>query len=131
MSTERDGEGVIHAALARGESIFEVMRKTGASRTTVRRVRKKGVERKASDLRQPLTYARTPELVDQVRQKIEENPRQSINALTQEHGTSRRTMQKLVKEDLGKTSYAMRCGPRLTPATRQRRFDRASTLSGA
>ncbi len=100
---ERDRRVVIQAALDRGERVSQIARMTGASRSTIRRVREQGVERAAPQVRRRV---RTPALVEEVRQEILEDPRRSINAMAKDHGVSRGTMQTIIKKDLGLFSYA-------------------------
>ena len=122
---ERDRRVVIMAALDRGETVAHIARMTGASPHTVRRVREHGVERARRE--QAPRPARTPELVEQVRREVEENPRQSINALARDHGVSRRSMQRLVK-DLGLYSYAKARGCQFNPRIRRNRVELAQGI---
>ncbi len=93
----------VPCASHRGERVSQIARMTGASRSTIRRVREQGVERAAPQVRRRV---RTPALVEEVRQEILEDPRRSINAMAKDHGVSRGTMQTIIKKDLGLFSYA-------------------------
>ncbi len=122
---ERDRRVVIRAALDRGETVSQIARMTGASRNTIRRVREEGVERAPRQAARP---ARTPELVEEVRQQIENEPRQSINAMARDYGIGRSTMQRVVRKDLGLYSYAKGRGCQMNPRIRRNRCERAQAL---
>ncbi len=121
---ERDRRVVIRAALDRGDTVSQIARMTGASRNTIRRVREEGVERAPRQAARP---ARTPELVQQVRQQVEEDPRQSINAMARDYGVGRSTMQRVVR-DLGLYSYAKSKGCLMNPRIRRNRCELAQAL---
>ncbi len=125
MSSQRDKRVAIRALLDSGLSVTEVAHKTGASRVTVTAVRDAGVERKAYKRQ---NSARTPELVAQVAQKIEEDPKTSIRALARETGASVGTMSKLVSQNLGMRSYAVVKRQEITPEAQRKRHERAGAL---
>jgi hypothetical protein len=86
-----------------GKKPAEIQRITGASLSTIRSVN----ERQSADRaqRQNGKTIRTPELVVQVAQCIENAPRQTISGLSRDFQVAPTTMRRLVKEDLGSVSY--------------------------
>ncbi len=124
--SERDLRVAIRAAPDRGIGPAEIRRMTGATYATIRRVRDYGVERRAPTHRP--RPARTPEVVEQVRQQVEDDPRQSMRGMARELGVSEGTMRHIVHNDLGMGSYVRRKGQRITPAAKKKRVARASGL---
>ena len=125
MTSQRDRRLAIRALLDSGMKVTEVARQTGATRKTVASVRDAGVERKAYKRQ---NSARTPDLVAQVAQKINENANTTVRALARDAGAPETTMRRLVKQDLGMASYAVAKRQRLTPEGRRKRQDRSCAL---
>ncbi len=102
MTSQRDKRVSIRAFLDSGLSMNKVDRKTGTSRVTVTTVRDPGVERK---MLKRQNSARMLDLVAQVAQQIEENPKTTVWALVRETGSSLGIMSKLESEYLEMRSY--------------------------
>ncbi len=112
--------------LRRGHNVSEIQRQTGAARTTIRRVRdRQDVVRRT---RSPVRTARTPELVAQVEESLNANPRQSLRQLARDHGVADHTMRQLVKEDLGMQSYVRPRRHLISPGTKIRRKERSAKI---
>ncbi len=82
----------------------EVGRQTGTSRVTVTTVRDPGVERKVLKRQ---NSARMLDLVAQVAQQIEENPKTTVWALVRETGSNLGIMSKLESEYLEMRSHTI------------------------
>ena len=100
-----------------------------ARSTVYRVVERVAIERASSSgIGDTRRTARTPELVMQVQESVEANPRQSIRKLARESNISERSMRRLIKKDLGARSLSRSRQPALTHASRQRRLERAQGL---
>ncbi len=86
---------------------------------------RQNVKKRGRELPNPV---RTPELVAQVAQTLEEDQSQTICGLARDHGLSERTMERVVKEDLGLASYARPRRHKIAPGTKQRWLERAKKL---
>ena len=127
---------MIVRALARGEGPSEIAANLRVGKSTVYRIREKMknldiedneelIQRKVHERNWPL---RTPELVESVRQTVIEDPSSSISSLARDSQISRRTKQRLVREDLGMKSYRMSQRQLISDTTRQRRKNRTAAI---
>ncbi len=116
----------MRALLESGMSVAAVARQLGASRNTVAQVRDGGVERRQGYER--ANSARPAQLVEDVRQKIAEDPHTSIGALAGETGTAPSTMRRLVEEEIGCHSYAIQRRQVLTDDSRRKRRERCAAM---
>ena len=114
----------------RGVPYGQIAAEVEVARSTVYRVVERGTIERASSsgIGDTRRTARTPELVMQVQESVEANPRQSIRKLARESNISERSMRRLIKKDLGARSLSKSRQPALTHASRQRRLERAQGL---
>ncbi len=125
---EEECRAMILHLLRRGVTPTAIKRQTGASYSTIQRVRQR-----QSATRSPVEFgskrmARTPEVVDQLVQILDENPRQSMRQLAKDLEISPTSVRRAVKEDLGKHSYARPRRHIITPGARKRRKERCGKL---
>lgn len=119
--------------LARGEAPADIAANLGVGKSTVYRIRVKlkdadeeaVIRRKPHERSRPI---RTAELVSDARQSVENDANTSISCLARDAGVSRRTMQRLVHEDLGMKSYRMEQRQLLSDGARDRRKSRAQAI---
>ena len=115
----------------RPADIFRLLKKYGVTRNmvyrTADRLRETGSisDRKRSGA--PRT-ARTPAMVKRLRARISRNPRRSQTSLAKSMKTSRRSVQRALKEDLGLTAYRKRRVHGLTELQARKRLDRSREL---
>ena len=128
---------MIVRALARGDAPTAIASSLGVGKSTVYRMRDRMkddseedshediIRRKPHERHRPL---RTPELVESVRQTVADNPGTTISSLARDSEISRRTMQRLVHEDLGMKSYRMDQRQFLSNTARGRRKSRSAAI---
>ena len=128
---------MIVRALARGEAPTAIASSLGVGKSTAYRMREKMknhrdegdnediVRRKPHERHRPV---RTPELVESVRQTVAEDPSTGISSLARDSEISRRTMQRVVHEDLGMKSYRMDQRQFLSNTARERRKNRSAAI---
>ena len=71
---------------------------------------------------------RTKRLVDTIRKKLSRNPRRSIRQLAKDLQVSRRTVGRVVKKNLGLTSYKMQRRHLISSASKAKRLDRTKNI---
>lgn len=128
---------MIVRALARGEAPTKIAASLRVGKSTVYRIRDKMkdlsvedddegiIQRKVHERNRSL---RTPELIESVRQTVADDPSSSISSLARDSHVSRRTMQRLLHEDLGIKSYRMDQRQFLSDTARERRKSRTATI---
>src|SRR5690348_11744340 len=123
-----DLRSLIVRAFDRGErqaDIFWRLKKDGVSRklisTTIKRWRETGLITDRPRTGRPSTV-RKPKRIKAVRERIRRNPRRSLRRLASQMGTSRSSIQRILKGDLGLTPYKRRKVHGLS--TQQRRTSR-------
>ena len=121
----------IVALHARGHTPANIARTLGIPRSTVSRTLSRfnltGQLKDRPRSGRPRSVL-TPQLRKVVKQKIDRNPRRSMNKMASEAGISRRTMQRLVNEDLELHSYRTRKAAILSVLNKQRRLTRCRAL---
>lgn len=83
------------------------------------------VDRKTKDPHRPV---RETAFVEDVKGIVEDNPRKSMRAIAREKGVSDSTVRRVVHDDLGLKSYALRRAQFLTEAHVEKRLVRSSSL---
>src|SRR5690348_3285259 len=110
---------------------FWRLKKDGVSRPfislTIKRWRETGSIADRPRTGRPRT-ARTPERIKAVRARIRRNPRRSQRRLASHMGVSRRSIQRILKEDLGLTPYKRRKVHGLSTQQRRTRLERSKAL---
>ncbi len=76
----------------------------------------------------PEHNVRSEAKIEEVKEKIKENPGVSMRRLSAETGVSRASMGRIVHKDLHLTSYHMRRGQILSAVNREARYVRARAL---
>ncbi len=110
----------------RGVTPAAIKRQTGASFSTIQRVRQRQTTEKRR--REPIRPARTAEVVAKAAQSLQINPRQSMRAMAKDLGVSEGTVRTIVKEDLGCKSYTRPKRHFISPGAKSRRLERANKL---
>ena len=112
---------------ARGKTPIEISRDLGCDRSTVYRVVARGTAKAAKRFREK--PKRFDEKIEAVRKAIEDRGgKATIRGLAREFGTAGRTMDRLVKEDLGLKSFKRTPRQALKPIDRGKRMARAKVL---
>ena len=108
-----------------------IQKKTKVGKTTIYDIKKRlesgeGTERRSkTPKRKPV---RTPQLIKKVREKIRRNPRRSINKLAADYNVNRRTMQKIIRQDLRYKPLKLQYRHLLSAATKKKRHERSRKL---
>ncbi|TRY70457.1 hypothetical protein TCAL_17336 [Tigriopus californicus] len=122
-------------------AVIELLRKDVATATIMKTLKvnkmfvwrcRKRLEEMGGDSRRPGSgrprSLRTSALVKAVSSKVRRNPARSISTMAKEYSVSRRTMGRVVKEDLGLHPYRLRRRQLLSTATRSKRLTRSKLL---
>ena len=137
MTSEQDNRTAIVVALRAGWSVSEITNFFGFYESLVCQVkasyeaaddkanfvpeRKKAATRHSDSLR-------TQQFVEDLKERIQEDPGRSMLELAQATGVSKSTISRTVKEDLEMHSYARRRGQLLTPDMKEHRKVKAVAL---
>jgi len=112
---------------AHGKTPTEIARDLGCDRSTVYRVVARGTSKASHRSREK--PERLEDKVEAVRKAVEEKRgKVTIRGLAREFSTSRRTMDRLVKEDLGLKSYKRTPRQALKPSDCEKRMARSKIL---
>eukprot|EP00095_Tigriopus_kingsejongensis_P011975 maker-scaffold906_size82779-snap-gene-0.13 protein:Tk11975 transcript:maker-scaffold906_size82779-snap-gene-0.13-mRNA-1 annotation:"1 transposase" len=123
--------GAVIRLLKMNRSIRSIMMDLAVNRKFIWRCKKRleegiGASRRPyKDRSRPI---RTRSLIKAVSNKIRRNPVRSMNLMAKDYNVSRRTMQRVVKEDLGLRPYKMQKRQLLSEATREKRLARSKIL---
>ena len=131
---------MIVRALSRGDAPATIASSLGVGKSTVYRIRERMKEQRTADgdgsndtiihrkTHERQKPVRTSELVEKVRETVSQNANTSISSLARDSEVSRRTMQRLVHEDLEMKSYRMEQRQFLSETARERRKSRAAAI---
>ncbi len=125
MDEEHRRAMILHL-LRRGVSATDIKRNTGATYSTIRRVKQRQTSERKE--REGKRTARTPELVQKIAESLERNPRQTMRAIARDSGVSEGTVRTLVRQDLGMQSYARHRRHLISPGAQDRRLDRSKKI---
>lgn len=117
--------------LRAGKPVSEIVASLGTSRSYVFKIKKllqQGKDLTVVRSGGPKQKKRTGRKINAVAASIQADPKQSIRGLARRHKMSEPTMRRLVKEDLGLQSRAVQLRPLLTPATMEKRAERAHNI---
>jgi AraC-like DNA-binding protein len=131
MNDKRSVVKFFHEQKLSPAQIFHRLKNDGFSRRFIRRTISRLEEtgsvddRKRSGRRRS---ARTPRRIKAVRARLRRNPRRSQRKLASQMGVSRRSIQRIIKGDLGLTPYKRRKVHGLKMQQRQARLERSKAL---
>ncbi|CAF0740495.1 unnamed protein product [Didymodactylos carnosus] len=124
----KDLQNVVLRLHAQGLSGQKIMEHLGGkvSKATINKWVKRFKESGEIDLQRPSgrkRSKRTKRLIKQIKfHFLQSKKRMSTQKLAMVHNVSRRTMQRLIKDDLGYKSYIKRVAPKLTDTEKKKRF---------
>lgn len=117
--------------LKNGQSRQSIIKALGVSRTFIWRTTKV-FKKTGKTTRQPgqgrKQTVRTPKLIKAVSAKIRRNPGRSMRNMAKEYNVSRRSMQRVVREDLRMVPYKHQKKQLLSEATKAKRKERSQKL---